>query len=114
MIGASTPVGVAGLRGAATAISTNARDTCILTKAGGANCWGDNTDGELGNGTMTNSSSPVVVSGLTGATAIAAGFLMTCALMHNGTISCWGNNVAGELGDGTTTDRLKPVAVNLP
>lgn len=94
------------------AITTGSGHACALKADGSVACWGRNDfAGELGDGTTTNSSTPVAVSGLTDAVAIAAGNVHTCALKSNGTVACWGSNGGGSLGDGTTTDRHTPVAV---
>lgn len=76
-------------------------------------CWGENTSGKLGDGTTTDRSRPVAVSGVlagTTVTQVVAGAEHTCALA-DGRPYCWGENSDGQLGDGTTTDRLVPTAV---
>jgi alpha-tubulin suppressor-like RCC1 family protein len=85
--------------------------TCAVFSNGSVKCWGQGTVGQLGNGTIGNSSTPVTVSGLVGAIAVAAGEQHTCAILSNGTVKCWGDNAYGELGDGTTTDSSTPVTV---
>jgi alpha-tubulin suppressor-like RCC1 family protein len=105
------PVTVTGLS-TAVAVSTEDYYTCALLSDGTAKCWGDNTFGELGDGTTTSSSTPVPVSGLINAVAIAVGGRFTCALLSDGTAKCWGNNWYGQLGDGTTTDSHTPVPVS--
>jgi alpha-tubulin suppressor-like RCC1 family protein len=60
-------------------------------------CWGENNQGQLGNGTTTISLVPVAVLGLTNTVALAAGESHTCALSANGDVSCWGDNTYGQL-----------------
>jgi alpha-tubulin suppressor-like RCC1 family protein len=63
--------------------------------------WGNNQEGELGDGTTTQRDLPVAVQGLTNVTAISAGTQTSLALLSNGTVMAWGDNESGELGNGS-------------
>lgn len=98
--------------------------TCAVLNDGKVQCWGNNEQGQLGNGTTTTSTVPQTVTGITAATAVAAGNNHTCALLSGGTAQCWGLTGNGQVGDGTTYDatqnsqlvlpllRLRPVTVS--
>jgi alpha-tubulin suppressor-like RCC1 family protein len=74
--------------------------------------WGLGTCGRLGDGTVTNRSSPVsVVGGFTDWCQVSAGCGHSLAIRTNGTAWAWGCNGCGRLGDDTTTDRSSPVSV---
>jgi alpha-tubulin suppressor-like RCC1 family protein/ligand-binding sensor domain-containing protein len=108
----TTAVDVSGLASGAKSLAVGTRHSCVVTTGGGAKCWGDNTSGQLGDGTTTNRKTPVDVSGLTsGVLSLAAGDLHTCALLASGGVKCWGSNSEGRLGDGTSVDRSTPVSV---
>jgi alpha-tubulin suppressor-like RCC1 family protein len=90
------------------------RHTCALLEDRTVRCWGDNREGQLGDGTTTSNVHPVTVTGLAGGSrvgSIAAGHEHTCAVMEDGTARCWGRNANGQLGNGTKIDSETPVTV---
>jgi cysteine-rich repeat protein len=105
-----------------TAVSVGMTHRCAVMTDGTARCWGVNGAGELGDGTNTESSTPVPVADLVGAVAIAVGGGFfgghvwvdaghTCAVLSDGTAWCWGANSYGQLGNGATADSNVPVQV---
>ncbi|MEM9487587.1 MAG: hypothetical protein AAGC55_00515, partial [Myxococcota bacterium] len=90
------------------------RHSCAVKTDGSLWCWGDNSQGQLGDGTRHKRKEPTQVSGLdSGIATVSTGTRAssTCAVDNYGRVSCWGNNGRGQLGDGSTKDRLVPTPV---
>ena len=106
------PVAVTGLAGAVTAISAGANHTCVLLGAALAQCWGQNSSGQLGDGTLTTRSAPVAISGLAGSLkGMVAGWNQTCVVLLTTVVQCWGDNTLGQLGQGVAGYSSIPVEV---
>ncbi|MFI5231028.1 MAG: Ig-like domain-containing protein [Gemmatimonadales bacterium] len=93
------------------AVSAGDLHSCSLATDGSAWCFGGDQADQLGDGTETNSSSPVPTSGGLHFASLSSGYAHTCALTAASVAYCWGDNLSGELGDGTTAHRPTPVAV---
>ncbi len=93
-----------------TSISIGGNSVCMVV-SGNVKCWGYNYYGQLGNGTTTESSVPVTVSGISNATSVSVGSSHACAILSDKTIKCWGNGYSGQLGNGNTYSSSTPVTV---
>jgi alpha-tubulin suppressor-like RCC1 family protein len=94
------------------AVSADGYHTCALTTGGGVKCWGYSGSGQLGDGTVTNRSTPIDVIGLAaGIATVGTGRDHTCVVSTGGGVKCWGNNAHGQLGDGSTTNHHTPADV---
>jgi alpha-tubulin suppressor-like RCC1 family protein len=106
-----TPVRVRGVSGIV-AIVAGFQHSLALGPDGTVWAWGNNSSGQLGDGTNIKRGDAGQIQRLSDVVAIAAGMFHTLALKKDGSVWAWGNNEDGELGDGTRTDRLRPVQVN--
>jgi alpha-tubulin suppressor-like RCC1 family protein len=99
-----------------TAIAAGTDYTIALDSDGKVYAWGDNSSGQLGDNSTTDSSVPVAVTtsgALSGKTitAVAGGTKHSLALDSDGKVYAWGWNSSGQLGNNSTTDSSVPVAV---
>jgi len=114
-IGVPSPQAVVGIDDAIQ-IAAGWNHACALRSDHSLWCWGGNGDGatgygQLGDGTLDNSATPIKVTGLDNVSAVAAGGWTTCATRSDGTAWCWGYGQRGGLGDGNATDSSTPVQV---
>ena len=122
--GSSGPVAVTGIAGSGTltgvaSLTAGARTLCALLVSGRVDCWGDGTGGQLGDGALVSSPTPVAVVGTTGTGTLAGVASLTadadgttfCAVLATGGVDCWGAGASGQLGDGATARSSVPVAV---
>ena len=95
-----------------TSVRVGAYHVCGLGIDDSAYCWGNNFDGQLGNGTAIGSKVPVqVVGGPTNWAEVSVGLYHTCGIGADDSAYCWGSNSRGALGDGTADDSTVPVHV---
>ena len=99
-----------------TAVAAGCLHSLAVTSTGHVLAWGYNSNGQLGDGSITSSDVPVKVKLPTGTkvTAVAAGCSHSLAVTTTGHVLAWGYNSNGQLGDGKTTQSDVPVKVKLP
>jgi alpha-tubulin suppressor-like RCC1 family protein len=86
--------------------------TCAVRADATVRCWGSNGYGQLGDGTLVDSTTPVRVEGLDRVVGITAGFWHVCALRDDGTAWCWGRNDSRQVDAGAATYRTSPVRID--
>lgn len=99
-----------------TGLSTGEQHTLLITLSGKIFAWGDNTYGQLGDGTTTQKSeaTAVVLSGLGSRTAVSVSTRGNHNLLiaNDGSVFAWGNNNQGQVGDGTFVNKLQPTLIS--
>ena len=86
---------------------------CAILDDDSLSCWGDGSNGQLGNGNTLEYHTPVSVAMEDGikVKTLDGYFMHVCAFLNNDNLVCWGDNTEGQLGDGSWNDRLVPVRV---
>jgi alpha-tubulin suppressor-like RCC1 family protein len=107
----TVPLAVPGLADA-TRLAVGFNHRCVVRTGGALQCWGQNREGALGDGTFVDRSAPVPALPLGGeVVSVAAGDGFTCVVLAGGQLLCWGRNDVGELGNGRSGVEITPVQV---
>jgi alpha-tubulin suppressor-like RCC1 family protein len=106
------PMPVYQMSSGVTAISTRGGTACAILTGGALKCWGMNRNGQVGNDSTLDASTPVEVVGMqSGVKSVVTGH-HTCAIMTSGELKCWGANWDdGEVGNGNRVDQPTPVTI---
>lgn len=107
---AATPVRVESVPGAWSTVAVGRTATCGLQRDGSLWCWGDNTFGQMGDGTNSFRDRPVPIQPPGHFLAVDLD-AHVCAVRADHTLWCWGAGKQGQLGDGGGADRASPVQV---
>jgi alpha-tubulin suppressor-like RCC1 family protein len=96
-------------------INVGERHTCAIMDDGQGFCWGINSSGQLGDGTLVNRTTPTRIAGDLRFRSLAAGYGVgiahSCGITTAGAVYCWGYNNAGQLGNGNRLNSALPSPV---
>lgn len=96
-------------------VAVGGEHACAIATLGQAYCWGQNSDGgALGNGTQTDSSTPVAVSSPVAFRHIGPAWGSTCGVSRSSELYCWGGNYQGTLGSGSFVPGNQPTPILVP
>lgn len=93
-------------------IAAGGAQTCAVSATGRVYCWGDNSWGQLGDGTQEDRAVPTPVSGDRAWSEVKVGYDHACGLTRAGEAYCWGDNFFGQLGTGGVEPNRVPVLVS--
>lgn len=93
-------------------VSAGGSHACARLADGSVWCWGQNTSGQLGNGSFSLSRSPVEVALPSPATQVVASIFSVHVLHDDGSVSGWGSGT--EIGDGSEAGEHSPIPTAVP
>ena len=96
------------LKGEIKSIDTSFFHSMVVMEDGSLWAWGDNSHGQLGDGTTKSRLSPTKI--MDDVLMVSTGEF-TMAVKNDGTLWGWGDNSRGQLGDGTNEARHSPVKI---
>jgi alpha-tubulin suppressor-like RCC1 family protein len=97
--------------GGVSKLAVGGNTTCVIaTSDSSVACWGNGTNGQLGNGVDANAPTLQATKFISTAVQISVGVGHACARLADGSLRCWGRNFDGQLGDGTLISSNVPVA----
>jgi alpha-tubulin suppressor-like RCC1 family protein len=111
-----TPTNVVGLSGTVTSVTAGDTSACAVA-GGAASCWGERTNGRLGDSGSSSgfATSAVGVSGMGAGVTMVAGHAQSFCAVQLASVKCWGKAQYNNLGNNSTADSNVPVApTNLP
>lgn len=91
-------------------VSVGGTHACVLHANRTVSCFGDNAYGQLGNDSVTESSTPMLVAGLSNVLQLELGGWHSCARLQDQTVRCWGRNHRSQLGNASSEDSATPVS----
>lgn len=103
-------VSVPGTGGTTVQLALGAAHSCALDSAGLLYCWGLNSEGQVGDGSVENRLSPAFVTSTVA--QVAAGDHFSCLLTIHGGVNCWGRGAEGQMGNGSTSPNPVPMDVS--
>ena len=110
--GTGSPAQIAGLNGIVAIAGGGYAHFLALKFDGTVWAWGFNNHDQLGNGTTTDSSTPVQVIGVSQAVGIAIGGYHSFAVLEDSGLMAWGDDEDGEIGNGEYNGAITPVAIS--
>ena len=108
----NTPVNVPGLSAGVSALDAGYYHTCARMSAGDIRCWGRNNHGQIGDGSLSNATTPASIDIGDPVKSVTAKGYHSCAVTTAGAVKCWGRNSEGQVGDESLTRRESPTPVS--
>jgi alpha-tubulin suppressor-like RCC1 family protein len=105
----SSPVQIGSLTNWAQVSAGGSSSAAAVKTDGTVWAWGTNSDGQIGDNTSVEKSSPVQLGALTNWSQINMGVATCAAVKTDGTLWAWGYNGQGNVGDNTTVKKSSPV-----
>lgn len=93
------------------AITAGGNHTCADAQGGFSYCWGENANGQIGNGTQVTTNGPAFVASF--GSKLSAGSFSTCRVENAGGVTCWGRNASGQVGIGTTAVQVVTLPIRV-